>query len=269
MADLEPHDPVGRELLAAYRDRSGPTREVQTRLRDAVVRDAELGALSPLERGLLDAYRDRSGPSPAVQVRLRAAVLRSAGRPRWLVPALATALAAALLAALSLRGAAPQLADASHVAAPWEASPPPEGAAPARTPTPARQAEEASSAPPPPPPTTPERTRPAKARPAPPPPPSPAKTPEPDLAAEARALAPAQRALGEGRPEDALAALTAYASRFPDGALREEHLGLRAVALCEAGRAREGRGEARVFLREHGASMLAGRVRTACDLGAE
>lgn len=268
MAELEPHDPVARELLAAYRDRSGPTSEVQTRLRDAVLRDAELEPLSPLERSLLDAYRDRSGPSPAVQVRLRAAVLRAAGRPRWLVPAVVTALAAALLAALSLRDTAPQVADASHVAAPWEASPPQPSAAPARAPTPARRAEEAAPAPP----ELQERTRPARPRPAatPTPPVSPPATPpEPDLAAEARALAPAQRALGEGRPEDALTALAAYAARFPDGALREEHLGLRAVALCEAGRSREGRGEARVFLREHRASMLAGRVRTACELDAE
>ena len=268
MAELEPHDPVARELLTAYRDRSGPTSEVQTRLHDAILRDAQLGPLSPLERSLLDAYRDRSGPSPAVQVRLRAAVLRAAGRPRWLVPAVVTALAAALLAALSLRGSAPQVADASHVAAPWEAAPPQPAAARARTPAPATRAEEAAPAPAPEPP---ERTRPARPRPAaaPTPPTPPATPPEPDLAAEARALAPAQRALGEGRPEDALIALAAYAARFPNGALREEHLGLRAVALCEAGRAREGRGEARVFLREHRASMLAGRVRTACELDAE
>lgn len=94
----------------------------------------------------------------------------------------------------------------------------------------------------------------------------PTPTDEPgSLAAEAESLARAQAALQRGEPDDALTVLTAHARRFPRGALREEHDALRAIALCAADRAREGRGEAQAFLRAHPTSPLAERVRTACD----
>lgn len=84
------------------------------------------------------------------------------------------------------------------------------------------------------------------------------------LAREAEALARAQAAIQGGRAEEALSLLSDYARRFPDGALREEHDALRALALCTAGRRIEGRGEARAFLRAHGGSALAERVRRGC-----
>lgn len=84
------------------------------------------------------------------------------------------------------------------------------------------------------------------------------------LAAEAEALARAQAALQGGRAAEALVELAGYARRFPQGALREEHDALRAIALCTAGRTREGRGEAQVFLQAHSGSALAERVRGAC-----
>lgn len=96
-------------------------------------------------------------------------------------------------------------------------------------------------------------------------------TPEPPeargadgLVEEAEALARAQAAIAGERPEDALRELAGYARRFPKGALREEHDALRAIALCAAGREREGRGAAQVFLREREGSALAERVRGAC-----
>lgn len=87
------------------------------------------------------------------------------------------------------------------------------------------------------------------------------------LVEEAEALARAQAAIAGARPEAALGELASYARRFPRGALREEHDALRAIALCAAGRSREGRGAAQVFLRERGGSALAERVRGACLAG--
>ncbi len=124
----------------------------------------------------------------------------------------------------------------------------------------------------------PEETAPPAPAPAPAPaPPRPAATREPapprpappgdgpgSLAAEAESLARAQAALQGGEPDRALTELTAHARQFPRGALREEHDALRAIALCTAGRTREGRGEAQAFLRAHPTSPLAERVRGAC-----
>lgn len=254
---------------------------------------ADLEPFDPAARRLLDAYRDHKGPSQAVQDRVRAAVLRAAAEPevhprarlRWLGPAVITALAAAIVAALSLGRPAPRLADASHAAAPWELSPPAPGVAGARaggreevertgpevqvtkdTPMGPASAGGVEGAPAPV-----GRAPEAKVgRAGPRPEPAVVREPvEDDLAAETRAMRSIQRALAEGRPADALVELAAYEGRFPAGVLREESAALHAVALCEAGREREGRGEARVFLREHGGAMLAGRVRAACGLEAE
>lgn len=84
------------------------------------------------------------------------------------------------------------------------------------------------------------------------------------LAQEAEALARAQAAIQGGRADEALSLLAGYAQRFPAGALREEHDALRALALCASSRVREGRAAAQVFLREHGSSALAERVRKGC-----
>ena len=263
MADLDDLAPHARALLNAYRARTGPPADVQARLRAAVLRDAE-------------AMSEATGPEAHVRE------LRP--RARWVGPVVLAALAAAIVAAVSLRHAEPQVVDRTGAAAPWELAPPAPGTAAQRRPAPSAGA--ATPAPPAEPPATPtepatavapaatdvlEPARPARptlrsspAEPA--PKDSPAPPPADALAAEMAQMRPAQRALAEDRPTDALAALAGYAARFPGGLLREEHDALHAIALCAAGREREGRGEARVFLRERPTSMFAARVRIACGL---
>lgn len=90
----------------------------------------------------------------------------------------------------------------------------------------------------------------------------------PALGREAALLQLAQVALAGARPAEALGHLATYDREFGGGGvLRPEHDGLRAVALCEAGRADEGRAAAAAFLRAHAGSVQAERVRGAC--GAE
>lgn len=84
------------------------------------------------------------------------------------------------------------------------------------------------------------------------------------LAQEAELLGRAQAAIQSSRAAEALTLLHAYAQQFPRGALREEHDALRALALCAGDRAAEGRAAAQVFLRAHGGSALAERVRLGC-----
>ncbi|WAS97009.1 hypothetical protein [Nannocystis punicea] len=84
------------------------------------------------------------------------------------------------------------------------------------------------------------------------------------LAKEAELLAGAQSAIQGGRADEALTLLAAYARQFQRGVLREEHDALRALALCASDRADEGRAAAQVFLRAHGGSALAERVRQGC-----
>ena len=100
----------------------------------------------------------------------------------------------------------------------------------------------------------------------------PGERPRPDanasrLAAEAALLQAAQTALASGAPAAALLQLEQHARESPAGALAQEREALRVVALCAAGREREGRAEAATFLRAHAGSVLAERVRGACDGG--
>jgi hypothetical protein len=264
VADLDDLDPHARALLNAYRARTGPPADVQARLRAAVLRDAE-------------AMSEATGPDAHVRE------LRP--RARWVGPVVLAALAAAIVAAVSLRHAEPQVVDRTGAAAPWELAPPAPGTAAQRRPAPSAGAATPAPTEPAAPATTVEPATTAEpaatdvlepARPArptlraspsePAPKDSPAPPPADGLAAEMAQMRPAQRALAEDRPTDALAALAGYAARFPAGLLREEHDALHAIALCAAGREREGRGEARVFLRERPTSMFAARVRIACGL---
>jgi RNA polymerase sigma factor (sigma-70 family) len=89
------------------------------------------------------------------------------------------------------------------------------------------------------------------------------------LAAEAELIAEVRAAIDAGRIDDALAGLRRHQREFPDGVLQRERLGLRAIALCRADRAGEGRSEAEAFLRDHPDSALAARVRQGCELPAE
>ncbi|MBI5513561.1 MAG: hypothetical protein HY909_07315, partial [Deltaproteobacteria bacterium] len=84
------------------------------------------------------------------------------------------------------------------------------------------------------------------------------------LLAEGALLAEAHRALVQGRPSEALAALRGYRARFPAGALRPESQVEEVLALCAAGRGDDARALARRFLRAHPRSALAPRVEGAC-----
>ena len=85
------------------------------------------------------------------------------------------------------------------------------------------------------------------------------------LAAETALLQRAQTALAAGDPEAALARLGEHARDFKDGVLGRERDALRVTALCAAGRTAEGRAEGEAFVRAHAGSLLAERVRGACE----
>jgi len=74
--------------------------------------------------------------------------------------------------------------------------------------------------------------------------------------------------LNAGDARAALAALELHAARYPDGVMREERTGLRAIALCESGDLAAG-GVARAnFLAAASHSPLTARVRNACTASA-
>ena len=70
--------------------------------------------------------------------------------------------------------------------------------------------------------------------------------------------------LGERDATTLFDALEAYASRFPHGALEEEHDAARAIAMCDAHRP-EAKGVAARFLAVYTGSPSAARVRFACS----
>lgn len=77
-------------------------------------------------------------------------------------------------------------------------------------------------------------------------------------------ISSAESALDQRSPALALQALQQHARLFPTGELRQERLGLRAIALCALhGGAASMRG-ARAYLAHYPSSMLAERVRDAC-----
>jgi hypothetical protein len=84
------------------------------------------------------------------------------------------------------------------------------------------------------------------------------------LTQELALLAQAQAALRAGAPAQALALAQQHQQRFPEGALREERLGVEALAECDLGR-KDAR-HATAFLRAAPNSPLAARVRKACGL---
>lgn len=74
----------------------------------------------------------------------------------------------------------------------------------------------------------------------------------------------ATRAIRDRQPGRALALLSEHARHYPRGMLTQERDGLRAIALCAAGRTSEGLVERERFLRTAPRAPLAGRVRDAC-----
>jgi hypothetical protein len=87
-----------------------------------------------------------------------------------------------------------------------------------------------------------------------------------DLEAEVRLLEEADAELRRGDADAALARLGEHASRYPTGTLADEREGVRAIALCRAGRLAEGKAVADRFLAAARKSSLATRVRTACNV---
>lgn len=86
----------------------------------------------------------------------------------------------------------------------------------------------------------------------------------PALAAEARALADAQRALDQGSPGTALELLGEHERRFRGGLLGEERAAARVFALCAMGRHADAARERASFLAAAPQSPLAARVKAAC-----
>jgi hypothetical protein len=84
------------------------------------------------------------------------------------------------------------------------------------------------------------------------------------VAAEAELLRGADASLRAGDGAGALALLNEHAARFPSGILIEEREAERVLVLCALGRTAQARESRAAFLRDHGRSPLATRVRSAC-----
>ena len=85
------------------------------------------------------------------------------------------------------------------------------------------------------------------------------------IARETELLAGVQRAIQQGRPASALAMLNRYDKEFPAGALREEAIASRVVALCDFGRGDDAARWRAEFFRRYPNSALSARVRAACS----
>jgi hypothetical protein len=87
-----------------------------------------------------------------------------------------------------------------------------------------------------------------------------------DLEGEVRLLEEADADLRRGDAEAAIARLNEHAARYPGGTLADEREGVRAIALCRAGRVTDGKAAADRFLAAARKSSLAARVRAACNV---
>jgi hypothetical protein len=125
--------------------------------------------------------------------------------------------------------------------------------------------EPGAPAPPTPQPAT---SAPLAVRSAPPRPRAPASAPvaltEAPLRDELTLLESAYRALGQGQTQDALARVAELESRHPEGALVEERLAVRALALCAEGRVAEAREARRALVALAPASIQLGRLQASC-----
>jgi RNA polymerase sigma-70 factor (ECF subfamily) len=91
-------------------------------------------------------------------------------------------------------------------------------------------------------------------------------SPEGDgIDAEARLLKRARTALADGDPQAALEFLDRHATRFASSSLADLRDAIRVSALCEAGKTRQARAEARLFVRRHPGSRLGEGIRGSCD----
>lgn len=90
-------------------------------------------------------------------------------------------------------------------------------------------------------------------------------SPHPDtLGAELALLGRAQAALRAGRPAEAQALAAEHRATYPNGLMKEERMGVAALAECAL--SPDNRAEAKAFLAQSANSPLAARVRKACEL---
>ncbi|MEP7052458.1 MAG: hypothetical protein ABJB12_18975 [Pseudomonadota bacterium] len=85
-----------------------------------------------------------------------------------------------------------------------------------------------------------------------------------EIRQEVALLSKAQAALSRGRPQEALAALTEHAQRFPRGALSEERAATRVRTLCALGRTREAAAELKRIETVNPTSAYLARARESC-----
>lgn len=86
----------------------------------------------------------------------------------------------------------------------------------------------------------------------------------PLLGPEMKLMARARRELAAGDARAALELLDRHAREFPRGVFVRERKVSQIEALCSLGRVRAARRQTRAFLRQHGDSPLAARVRSTC-----
>lgn len=84
------------------------------------------------------------------------------------------------------------------------------------------------------------------------------------LAEEAALLLEVRSALRRGEPQQALALLSNYESRFERGLLRQEVHGTRVLALCDLGRKSDALRAARSFTKRWPSSPMTARLSTSC-----
>lgn len=87
------------------------------------------------------------------------------------------------------------------------------------------------------------------------------------ISEEVALLSEARSALGSGEAKRAIGVLARHKKRFPDGVLARERDVSWITALCVLGRVDEARTKADAFLRAHGGSPHAPKVRASCGGG--
>ena len=87
-----------------------------------------------------------------------------------------------------------------------------------------------------------------------------------EIRQEVALLSKAQAALSRGRPQEALAALSEHAQRFPRGVLTEERVATRARTLCALGRTQEAQTELKRMQKLNPSSAYLARARESCGL---
>lgn len=251
MSELSPET---REFLARERHSDAPTSADRKRIRERLM--LELGAA---------AFTAGAGAGAVQQIAQQTEAMRSAASSSAPVAAKAgltgaasakLSLAAKLVLSSVLFGGAATLLWPR--AAPLAASVPASAPAPAELPPPDLEPEDAPApavAEAAEPAAAPQRRRSPKAR---------ALEAPSSLTEELSLLSSAQGALRAGKPSESLRIASEHAARFPRGSMRDERLGIEALARCALGE--PGDKAAAQFLRETSGSPLAPAVRKACNL---